>query len=90
MNILLLYRTIRSLKKSQLFYQVKCRLNKPAYVALEAPIYGFNFHVPGLKSEPIPRYKSVEGDVFTFLNLEHTFAGWNFSENGMLWAYNQN
>ena len=24
------------------------------------------------------------------MNLEHEFAGWNFTDDGMLWAYNQN
>lgn len=87
MNYPLLFRTIRHLKLTQMFYQVKFRLVKPAYVAFEAP----GIEVPrGLKTEPIARYASVNGKQFTFLNLEHEFAGWNFKENGMLWAYNQN
>ena len=70
-----------------MFYQVKNRLVKPAYVAFEAP----GIEVPkGLKTETIARYASVNGKQFTFLNLEHEFAGWNFTDNGMLWAYNQN
>ena len=82
----LFYRTVKHLKPIQLFYQVKYRLIKPAYVALEAP----SFDVPKLKTTPIHKYKCVEGGKFTFLNLEHEFAGWNFAENGVLWAYNQN
>lgn len=83
----LLFRTIKHLKFTQVFYQVKNRLVKPAYVALVAP----EIEVPnGLKTEPIARYSSWDGEQFTFLNLTHEFAGWNFTENGMLWAYNQN
>ena len=86
MNYGLLFRTVRHLKPVQVFYQVKYRLKKPAYIQLKAPD-----SVKGkLAAEPIPKYKSIEGNTFTFLNLEHEFAGWNFTENGMLWAYNQN
>lgn len=90
MNYRLLWNTVKHLKPKQVFYQVKYRLKKPAYVALEAPINGSKFQVPSLKTTPIPKYKCVEGEKFNFLNLEHEFAGWNFTENGMLWAYNQN
>lgn len=86
MNYGLLFRTVRHLKPVQVFYQVKYRLKKPAYIQLNAPD-----SVKGkLAAVPIPKYKSIEGNTFTFLNLEHEFAGWNFTENGMLWAYNQN
>lgn len=87
MNYPLLFRTVKHLKFTQVIYQVKNRLVKPVYVTLEAS----NYEVPnGLKTEPIARYASWDGKQFTFLNLEHEFAGWNFTENGMLWAYNQN
>lgn len=86
MNFGLLFRTIKHLKPTQVFYQVKYRLRKPAYVAYDSP----RFQVSSFKTNPIPKYPCVKGDVFTFLNLEHKFAGWNFTENGMLWAYNQN
>ncbi|MBR6292498.1 MAG: alginate lyase family protein [Bacteroidales bacterium] len=86
MNIPLLLRTIRHLKPTQVFYQVKNRLVKPAYIALEAP--PIEIH-NGLE-EPIARYTSWDGRQFSFLNLEHEYAGWNFTDNGMLWAYNQN
>ncbi len=87
MNIPLILRTVKHLKLTQVIYQVKNRLIKPAYVALEAP----TVDIPnGLKTEPIARYNSWDGNQFTFLNLGHAFAGWNFKKNGMLWAYNQN
>lgn len=85
----LLLRTVKHLKPTQVFYQVRYRLIKPAYMALEAHVNGFKFQVPSLKTDPIPKFKCVEGDKFTFLNLEHQFTGWNFTGNGMLWTYNQ-
>ena len=90
MNFPLIYRTVKHLKPTQVFYQVKYRLKKPAYVAKEAPTDGSLFQAPRLKTEPIPKYKCVKSETFLFLNLEHEFACWNFTENGMLWAYNQN
>ena len=75
------------MKLTQVIYQIKNRLIKPVYVALEAPVIEVPFR---LKTEPISRFTSWEGNQFTFLNLEHEFAGWNFTEYGMLWAYNQN
>ena len=87
MNIPLLYRTIRHLKSTQVFYRVKNRLIKPAYVALEAP----TFDIPELmKTYSIPKYNCLNGEVFSFLNLTYKFAGWTYTDNGMLWAYNQN
>ena len=86
MNLSRLLHTILYLKTKQIFYQVKYRLVKPAYAALEAPAIG----EPKLETAPIAKYKCLEGEVFSFLNLEHPFAGWNFTDNGMLWAYNQN
>lgn len=82
----LLFRTVKHLKLTQVFHQVKYRLRKLAYVALEAP----NIDVCGLQTEPIPRWKCCDGNLFTFLNLSHEFTGWGFNEYGNLWTYNQN
>lgn len=87
MDIRLLLQTLVHLKSKQVFYQVKNRLTKPLYEALEAPVVEVSKR---LKTEPVARYTSWDGNQFTFLNLGHKFAGWNFTENGMLWAYNQN
>lgn len=86
MNFGLLFRTVKYLKPTQVYYQIKYRLVKVQYVPLSAPV----FDVPKLKTDPIPKFKCIEGNRFAFLNLEHEFAGWNFTGNGMLWAYNQN
>lgn len=86
MNFGLFFRTVINLKPTQLFYQVKNRLIKHSYIALKAPVN----KVPELNTFPIAKYHCLEGDKFTFLNLEKEFAGWNFTDNGMLWAFNQN
>ena len=88
MNYKLLFNTLIHLRPTQVFYQVYYRLHKPKYVAMEAPLVGES--PAGLKTEPIARWTCIEGKAFTFLNLKHEFAGWNFTENGMLWAYNLN
>lgn len=88
MNIPLILRTVRHLKMTQVVHQILYRLHKHKYVAMEAPLAGER--PAGFKTEPIARWTCIEGKVFTFLNLKHEFAGWNFTENGMLWAYNQN
>lgn len=90
MNYRLLWNTVKHLKPTQVFYQVKYRLKKPSYVQLEASLDGSKIQDSRFKTEPIPKYKCLDGDKFTFLNLEHQFSGWNFTDNGMLWAYNQN
>ena len=92
MNYGLLFRTVIHLKPTQVFYQVMNRLIKHSYIAMEAPNVdsSFKFQVPRLNTDPIPKFKCVDGETFTFLNLEHEFAGWNFTGNGMLWAFNQN
>ena len=88
MNISLILRTVKYLKLTQVFYQVKNRLVKPAYVVYDSS----DFQAAGsmLRTSPILKFKTVDGDSFTFLNLEHKFAGWSFTDNRMLWAYNQN
>ena len=88
MNISQVIRTIVHLKPVQVFYQMKYRLMRLTYKAYDTS--GLKVQDPGFKTEPIPKFKCVEGDAFTFLNLAHVFAGWSFTENGMLWAYNQN
>ena len=90
MNYGLVYRTVKHLRFTQAWNQVMYRVRKPKYVAMEAPALRQAQEPKGFKTEPIPRYKSLEGDVFSFLNLEHPFSTWDFTGHGMLWAYNQN
>jgi hypothetical protein len=86
MNYGLLLRTVKHLKPTQVYHQIKYRLVKAHYVPLSAP----SVDMPSLTASPITKFKCLEDDKFTFLNLEHEFSGWNYTENGMLWAYNQN
>lgn len=86
MNIKLLFRTVRHLKVTQIVHQVKNRIYKAKYVPKSAPAHT----IPVLEIEPIPRYKSMDGEKFTFLNLTHHFTDWNFLGNGTLFTYNQN
>lgn len=91
MKYRLLIRTVRHLKPIQIIYQVKNRIVKARYVTLKPPKdVSIMFRFLQLKTKPIVKYHSLEGEKFTFLNLEHKFEGWNFTGNGMLWAYNQN
>lgn len=83
----LLFRTVVHLRLVQVLYQIKYRLIKPKFTAYSVP---FIERPLGLKTEPIPRWRCVKGNVFMFLNLEHEFAGWNFNGYGNLWTYNQN
>ena len=97
MNIPLLLRTVRHLKLTQVVYQVKYRLVKPGYKAYDTSGFkfqdsSFRFQVLGfrIKTEPIAKPQCCDGEKFTFLNLTHEFAGWDFNEYGNLWTYNQN
>ena len=87
MNCKLLLNTIGYLKPTQVVFQVKKRLFKAKYVQLSAPMH----QMLELKTEPIVRYNSLQGDdEFLFLNLTHKFSDWNFDGYGTLFTYNQN
>lgn len=86
MQFRLLAETLVHLKPTQVYHQIKYRLVKAQYEPFTAPV----FDMPDLITAPIPKFKCIEGDKFTFLNLEQRFSGWDFTANGMLWAYNQN
>lgn len=84
----LLIRTIIHLRPQQILYQLRKKVYKPKYKAFDSSFFIKRNHE--FKTAPIAKYTSLKGNVFSFLNLDHEFAGWNFTENGMLWAYNQN
>jgi hypothetical protein len=86
MNIPRLFHTIKHLRFTQIFFQLKNKVVKQKYVPMAAPAH----EKPALRAKPIARYKGVDGEMFTFINLHYKFSGWNFTGNGMLWAYNQN
>lgn len=86
MNFSLLFHTVRYLQPIQVWYQIKSRLFKAKYVLRDAP----SFFIKKLRENPIPREHCRDGNVFSFVNLKHEFAGWGFNEFGNLWTYNQN
>lgn len=86
MNINLLFRTILHLKPRQIFYQVKNRIVRIKYIHKVAPSHT----IPVLSAEPIPRFPSLYGDEFTFLNRTHHFTDWNYVDEGTLFTYNLN
>ena len=90
MNYGLLLRTVIHLRPTQVYHQIKYRLVKPQFKVVASPISVEQLVVSGFKTEPIQRYHCLEGKKFTFLNLSHEFAGWNYNEYGNLWTYNQN
>ena len=82
-----IWNTIKHLKGKQILFQALYRVYKPSYM-----IYATRGRLShnSMKAVPIAREYSLSGHIFTFLNLSHEYAGWNFTGNGMLWAYNQN
>jgi len=87
MNFERIWSTIKHLRGKQFLFQVFYRVYRPKYKDYTAP--GIVSHII-LKTEPIARDKCLYNQSFTFLNRSHPFTGWNFTDNGMLWAYNQN
>lgn len=88
-KIVLLYRTVRTLKTRQIIYQVKSRLVRPAYKLVQGTSNSY-----GVKMSAKPICKSIclnrQSQSFSFLNIEHPFMGWSDTSQGMLWAYNLN
>lgn len=89
-----LYHTLKHLKFTQVYHQIKYRLVKPKRVA--TPWDGA-FAQVDLADFP-KKQKSLSNidDVwsFSFLNLEQSFSqesvDWSFGDYGMLWTYNLN
>lgn len=86
MNIPLLLRTARYVTPVQAWYQLWYKVHRAKYEPMQAPTH----EISSLKTSPIAKPKSVEGDVFTFLNIQQVFEGWDNTSHGNLWAYNQN
>lgn len=86
MNYKLLLNTVNHLKPTQVVFQMINRIHKARYVQMSAPAH----KILEMTAEPIPRYESLNGDEFTFLNLTHKFSDWNFVGYGTLFTYNQN
>lgn len=91
MNYSRIWNTVRHLRGIQILFQVFYRVHTPKYKAFSLSLAAYEAaQRHHLHTAPIPRWRCCEGQDFTFLNLKHKFAGWTFTGNGMLWAYNQN
>ena len=89
-----LYHTLKHLKFTQVYHQIKYRLVNPKRVAT---LWEGSFAQVDLVDFPEKQTSlSLSNDVwsFSFLNLEKTFSeealNWSFADYGMLWTYNLN
>ena len=89
-----LYHTLKHLKFTQVYHQIKYRLVKPKRVS--TPWDGAFAQVALADFPKKQKYLSnIEGVwSFSFLNLEQSFShdsiDWSFRDYGMLWTYNLN
>ena len=89
-----LYHTLKHLKFTQVYHQVKYRLVKPKRVA---NLWEGSFAQVDLVDFPEKQNSlSLKNDVwtFSFLNQKRSFSeealDWSFADYGMLWTYNLN
>ena len=89
-----LYHTLKHLKFTQVYHQIKYRLVKPKRVTTS---WEGSFAQVNLVAFPEKQTSlSLSNDVwsFCFLNLEKSFSeesiDWSFADYGMLWTYNLN
>ena len=89
-----LYHTLKHLKFTQVYHQIKYRLVKPKR---EVTPWAGSFAQVDLVNFPEKQTSlSLSNDVwsFSFLNLEKTFSeealDWSFADFGLLWTYNLN
>lgn len=87
-KIILIVNTIRYLKKSQLYWQLKYRIKKPSYI--KTGNYTLDCNFLEFKNCLYQSPKYFENNHFRFLNLQKKFDNidWNFMSYGKLWNYN--
>ena len=89
-----LYHTLKHLKFTQVYHQIKYRLVKPKRVA--TPWDGAFAQVDLVDFPKKQKSLSISEDKwsFRFLNLEQSFSqdslDWSFGDYGLLWTYNLN
>ena len=89
-----IYHTLKHLKFTQMYHQIKYRLVKPKRVA--TPWEGDFAEVDLVDFPKKQKSLSISENVwrFRFLNLEHSFSqdslDWSYGDDGMLWTYNLN
>ena len=86
MNFKLIFDTVAHLKAEQIAYQIRYRMAKPKFKAAKCPDGTGGTSFGGF----IPKWKCLDGNSFSFLNIADEFRGWDFTGHGMLWAYNLN
>lgn len=86
MNIPQLVHTIRFLKITQLYHQLRNRFFIPRFRELR-----YQKHISKISVTPfIKKHHYLNNNIYTFLALSSPFQSWNDTTNGMLWAYNLN
>ena len=89
-----LYHTLKHLKFTQVYHQIKYRLVKPKRAA--TPWEGSLAQVDLVAFPEKQMSLTLSNDLwsFNFLNLEQSFSeeslDWSFADYGMLWTYNLN
>lgn len=80
--------TLKHLQLTQMVYQLKHRLCRPAIRVASPP----KTHPDvAMFTEPIAKPCCYDSPGrFTFLNITDSFRDWNMNEHGPLWAYNLN
>lgn len=87
MDLKKIFHTLRYLKATQIFHQLKDRIHKPGLKMMKAP----GVCSITLKVKPISKPRCHEGDDrFTFINITDRFTSWEERRNGNLWAFNLN
>lgn len=85
-KILTIFNTLRYLRFKQIYYQFKHRLIKPKYSIYIAHNTRNNYKLV----QWIEKRHCYKDNSFSFINIESSFKSWNYTNNGMLWAYNLN
>ena len=78
--------TVCHLRPEQVIFQIIRKIHKAKLIPREAPEPIGTAPL----TMPVAKPDSLEGDIFTFLNIGTRFNGWEDSSNGPLWAYNLN
>lgn len=86
MSVNTLLHTIRYLKPTQIFYQLKYRIARQRYKAVE---YDLKSNIPVVK-EWCDKITCNDGNTLTFIGISDSFKNWSDTGHGMLWVYNLN
>ncbi len=89
-----LYHTLKHLKFTQVYHQIKYRLVKPKRVATTCEGSFAKVDLVDFPEKQTSLLLNKEVWSFSFLNIEKSFSedslDWSFADYGMLWTYNLN